>query len=216
MGSSSSASNTTVSPPGATALPLDVTPESADAAADAAAAQAAPTLRVPEEVLTNLLTSFLFAAGPKVLETRDKTEAATGSSSAEAGGISGPGVEVGTPAKGSVVGAVVGVVVAAPEVGVGVAPELVVGVDADLATPTRDAREARLPNLEMRSVRADSTAAVAEEEEEESEGRGGSTEGVEGGGEGEVEVERPGIDVNIEDQEKLTAGVTCSESTGAQ
>lgn len=171
-------------------------------------------------VLPNLATSFLLAAGPKVLETRDKTEAETGSSSAEAGGISGPGVPVGTPAKGSVVGAVVGVELCAPEVVVGVgfaAPELVVGVDADLATPAREARDARFPNLEMRSVRAESIAAAADEEEEESGGKGGSTEEEEGGGgEGEVEVERPGIEVKIADQEKFTAGVTCSESHGAQ
>ena len=70
----------------------------------------------------------------------------------------------------------------------------------------REARDARFPNLEMRSVRAESIAAAADEEEEESGGKGGSTEEEEGGGgEGEVEVERPGIEVKIADQEKFTA-----------
>jgi len=165
-------------------------------------------------VLANLETSFLFAAGPKVLETRERTEAATGSSSADAGGVSDAEV-VGTPAKGAAAAAAAGVVGVE---GAAAAGEEV-SVELALATPARLEREARDPNLEIRSLRALSMAALAEEEEEEEEGsggRGGSAEGKEGGGEGEVEVERPGIDVKIEDHEKLTVGVTRSESTGAQ
>jgi len=179
-------------------------------------------------VRANFETSFLLAAGPKVLETRERTEAATGSSSAEAGGgVSGTD-PLGTPAEGAAVaGAVTGVDGA--EGGGGATGEAAaaagesgaVGVELARATPARLEREAREPNLEMRSLRALSRAAeaavVEEEEEETSGGRGGSSEEEEkGGGEGEVEVERPGIEVKIEDHEKVTAGVTCSVSTGAQ
>lgn len=96
---------------------------------------------------------------------------------------------------------------AGPEVaGVGVVdPESVVGVDADRTT--RVVRDALAPNLLMRSDSAVSMAAVAAASAVEEEEFGGSTEGEEGGGEGEVEVERPGIEARMEDHEKLTAGL---------
>lgn len=214
IGASNSGSKTSPGVSGTGVFGVDA-PLEAAAAAAAPAAAAAVTLRVPLVVLANLETSFLFAAGPKVLETRERTEAATGSSSADAGGVSDAEV-VGTPAKGAATAAA-----AAGVVGVdGAAAAADVSVELALATPARLAREARDPNLEIRSVRALSMAALAaveeEEEEEDSGGRGGSAEGKEGGGEGEVEVERPGIEVKIEDHEKLTVGVTRSESTGAQ
>lgn len=178
------------------------------------------TLSVPLVVRETLETSFLLAGGPKVLETRERTAAEIGSSSAEAGGGGVDDELAGTPVNGAVTGgvpgdvAVVAVVAAAADEA---APVVVAGVELERETPER-LRTA--PNLEIRSPKALSMAAVAadEEEEEESVRTGAATAGEEGGGEVSVEMEIPGIDVNMEAHEKLTAGVTNSESAehGAQ
>ena len=186
--------------------------------AAAPAAWAAATLRVPLTVRENFVTSFLLAAGPNLSETLDKTDAAIGSSSADAGGVSGStavgtpmnsvsAADDGVPGVDGVVGSVAAVVAAGAAVGeedaAGVAGVVVVAVELDLAMPARLARDARGPNLEMRSPRAlsASAAAAAAAEEEAAPPPGWLREGEEGG---EVEVESPGIEVKIEDQEKLT------------
>jgi len=194
----------------------------AAAAAVSAAALFPPvlTLSVPLVVRETLETSFLLAGGPKVLETRERTAAEIGSSSAEAGGGGVDDELAGTPVNGAVTGGVPGDVAVVAVVAAAVdeaAPVVVVGVELERETPER-LRTA--PNLEIRSPKALSMAAVAadEEEEEESVRTGAATAGEEGGGEVSVEMEIPGIDVNMEAHEKLTAGVTNSESAehGAQ
>jgi len=203
---------------------VDVEAAALAAAAAASAAALFPpalTLSVPLVVRETLETSFLLAGGPKVLETRERTAAEIGSSSADAGGGGVDDELAGTPVNGAVTGgvpgdvAVVAVVVAAAADEA--APVVVAGVELERETPER-LRTA--PNLEIRSPKALSMAAVAadEEEEEESVRTGAATAGEEGGGEVSVEMEIPGIDVNMEAHEKLTAGVTNSESAehGAQ
>lgn len=220
-GSSSSGSLMTPAPAESGVAGVDV--EAAALAALASAAALFPpalTLSVPLVVRETLETSFLLAGGPKVLETRERTAAEIGSSSADAGGGGVDDELAGTPVNGAVTGRVPGDVAVVAVVAAAVdeaAPVVVAGVELERETPER-LRTA--PNLEIRSLKALSMAAVAadEEDEEESVRTGAATAGEEGGGEVSVEMEIPGIDVNMEAHEKLTAGVTNSESAehGAQ